>query len=195
VASPGSTGTTRRQNSNRHSGRVPRLRDQRWGTRCEAKQRSCYWRFLMMRVSYTTSTLPTCEQLTRNSTWRSCDVCVNKFAENDRQDGEMATGSCSTTMRPHTLHILCSSFWPNTAPLSCSSCHTHRISHCVTFFLFPRLNKVLKGHRFEATEDIKQNSTKTLLDIPKEEFAKCFQQWQKRWAKCVAAEGNYVEDN
>ena len=50
-------------------------------------------------------------------------------------------------------------------------------------------------HRFEATEDIKQNSTKTLLDIPKEEFTKCFQQWQKRWAKCVAVEGNYVEDN
>jgi len=63
------------------------------------------------------------------------------------------------------------------------------------FFLFPRLKKVLKGHQFEATEDIKQSSTKTLLDIPKEEFAKCFQQWQKRWAKCVAAEGNYVEDN
>jgi len=63
------------------------------------------------------------------------------------------------------------------------------------FSLFPSLKKVLKGHRFEATEDIKQNSTKTLLDIPKEEFAKCFQQWQKRWAKCVAAEGNYVEDS
>ena len=27
------------------------------------------------------------------------------------------------------------------------------------FFLFPRLKKVVKGHRFEATEDIKQNST------------------------------------
>jgi len=63
------------------------------------------------------------------------------------------------------------------------------------FFLFPRFKKVLKGHRFEATEDIKQNSTKTLLDIPKEEFTKCLQQWQKRWAKCVAAEGNCVEDN
>jgi len=36
------------------------------------------------------------------------------------------------------------------------------------FFLFKRLKKVLKGHRFKATEDIKQNSTKTLLDIPKE---------------------------
>ena len=44
-------------------------------------------------------------------------------------------------------------------------------------------------------EDIKWNPTKTLLDVPNEEFAKCFQQWQKRWAKCVAAEGNYVEDN
>ena len=53
----------------------------------------------------------------------------------------------------------------------------------------------MKEHRFEATEDNKLNSTKTLLDIPKEEFAKCFQQWQKRWAKCVAAEGNYVEYN
>ena len=63
------------------------------------------------------------------------------------------------------------------------------------FFLFPRLKKVLKGHRCEAMEDIKQNLKKTLLDIPKEEFTKCFEQWQKRWAKCVAAEGNYVEDN
>jgi len=49
--------------------------------------------------------------------------------------------------------------------------------------------------RFKGTEDIKRNSTKTLLDIPKEEFANCFQQWQKRWAKCVAAERKYVEDN
>ena len=62
------------------------------------------------------------------------------------------------------------------------------------FFLFPGLKKVLKGQQFKATEDIKRNLTKTLLDIPKEEFAKCFQQWQKRWAKCVAVEGNYVEE-
>jgi len=52
------------------------------------------------------------------------------------------------------------------------------------FFLFPRLKKVLKGRQFEATEDIKRNSTKTLLDIPKEAFAKCFQQWQKLGEVC-----------
>jgi len=43
------------------------------------------------------------------------------------------TGSCTRKMCPHTLHILCSSFWPNTAPFSCSSCHTHQIAHHVTF--------------------------------------------------------------
>jgi len=61
------------------------------------------------------------------------------------------------------------------------------------FFLFPRLKKVLKGHRFEALEDIKWNSMKTLLYILKEEFAKCFQQWQRHWAKCVAAEGTMLK--
>ena len=80
-------------------------------------------------------------QLTRNSTWRSCDVCVNQFTENDRKNGGMATGSCTTTMRPHTLHILCSSFWPNTAPLSCSSRHTYQILHRVTFSYSQGLRK------------------------------------------------------
>ena len=35
--------------------------------RCEAKKKSLYyWRFLILKVSYTTSTLPTGKQLTRN---------------------------------------------------------------------------------------------------------------------------------
>jgi len=144
VTSPGSAGTTQRQNSNCHNGRVPCLRDKRRGARCEAKQRWCYWRFLILRVSYTTSTLPTGKQLTRNSTWRSCDVCVNQFAENDRKNGGMVTGSCTTTMHPQTLHILCSSFWPNTAPLSCRSRHTHQISHRVTFSYSQGLRKFWK---------------------------------------------------
>ena len=126
---------------NRHSGSFPRLRDQRKGARCEAKQRSCYWRFLILMVSYTMNTLPTGKQLTRNSIWRSCDVCMNQFAENDRKNGRMATGSCTTTMRLHTFHILCSSFWPNTALLSCSKHHTHQISHCVTFSYSQGLRK------------------------------------------------------
>ena len=141
MTSPGSTSTTQRQNNNCYSGRVPRLRNKRRGARCEAKQRSCYWRFLILRVSYTMSTLPMGKQLKRNSTWRSCDVCMNQFANNDWKNGGMATGSCTTTMCPHTLHILCSSFWSNTALLSCSSHHTHLISHHMTFPYFQGLRK------------------------------------------------------
>jgi len=73
--------------------------------------------------------------------WRSSDVYVNQFAENDWKNGGRATESCTTTMHPHTLHILYSSFWPNMAPLSCSSCHTHQISHRVTFSYFQGLRK------------------------------------------------------
>jgi len=67
------------------TGSVDLKRVERRGTRCDAKQRSCYWRFLILRVSYTTSMLPMGRKLTRNSTWRSCDICVNQFAENDRK--------------------------------------------------------------------------------------------------------------
>jgi len=72
--------------------------------------------------------------------------------------------------------------------------HSPDLALC-DFFLFPRLKKVLKGHRFEATEDIKRNLTKTPVSITEEELAKCFQPWQKCWAMCVAAEGNNIEDN
>jgi len=111
------------------------------------------WPFLILRVSYNTSTLPTGRKLTGNSTWRSCDVCVNQFAENDRKNGGMATGSCTTTMCPHTLHILCSSFWPKTAPLGCSSRHTHQISHNVTFSYSQGLRK------FWNNTDLRQGRT------------------------------------
>jgi len=101
-------------------------------------------RFLILSALYTTSTLPMGKQLARNTTWRSCNVCVNQFAKKDRKNGRLATGSWTTTMPLHTLHILCSSFWPNTAPLSCSSRHTHQISHCVTFSYSQSLRKFWK---------------------------------------------------
>ena len=111
-----------------------------------------------MRVSYTTNTLPTDKQLTRNPTWRSCDVCVNQFAENDPENGGMATGSCSTTMHQHTPHILSGSFWPNTAPLSCSSRHAHRISHRVNFSYSQGLRKFLND------TDLRQRRTSKIFD-------------------------------
>ena len=33
----------------------------------------------------------------------------------------------------------------------------------------------------------------TLKAIPKEDFAKCFDDWKIRWHKCIAVEGDYFE--
>jgi len=63
------------------------------------------------------------------------------------------------------------------------------------FFLFPRLKRVLKGHRFEANGGHQTKFDEDTIRHPEIGVRKCFQQWQKCWAKCVAAEGNYVEDN
>jgi hypothetical protein len=37
------------------------------------------------------------------------------------------------------------------------------------------------------------NVTARLITIPKDAFQKCFQQWQKRWEKCVHYQGDYFE--
>ena len=189
MTSPGSTGTTRRQNSSRHSGRVPRLRDQRRGTRCEAKQRSCYWCFLILRVSCTTSTLPTGKQLTRNSTWRSCDVCVNQFAENYRKKWRYGDWILQHDNAPaHTSHLVQQFLAKHGTAQLQQPPYSPDLAPC-DFFLFPRLKKVLKGKRFEATEGIKRNSTKTPLDIPKEEFAKCFPRVAETFGKVCSLGG------
>ncbi|EFN79589.1 hypothetical protein EAI_10425, partial [Harpegnathos saltator] len=47
--------------------------------------------------------------------------------------------------------------------------------------------------RFESREDIMRNATDRLRTIPKSAFRMCFQQWQKRWEKCVHYQGAYFE--
>ena len=59
------------------------------------------------------------------------------------------------------------------------------------FFLSPKLKRTLKGRRFTAIDDIKSASLKELKAIPKTEFAKCFEDWKKRWRKCIISNGDY----
>lgn len=61
------------------------------------------------------------------------------------------------------------------------------------FFLFPKMKLKLKGRHFDTVEDIQRESRKILNSIPESDFEKAFQKWQKRWDKCIAAEGNYFE--
>ena len=53
------------------------------------------------------------------------------------------------------------------------------------FWLFPRLKRPLRGHRFDTIEEIQAKS-----EI---EFNKCFDDWKKRWNKCIISGGDYFE--
>ena len=58
------------------------------------------------------------------------------------------------------------------------------------FFLFPKIKRTLKGRRITA---IKSASLKELKAMPKIEFEKCFEDWKKRWHKCMISNGDYFE--
>ena len=61
------------------------------------------------------------------------------------------------------------------------------------FFLFPKLKKPMKGRRFATIEEIKTASLEELKAIPKSAYQKCFEDWKKRWHKCIISEGGYFQ--
>lgn len=63
------------------------------------------------------------------------------------------------------------------------------------FFLFPKMKTNMKGRRFANIEEIKRQSLNELNAIPKSEFQKCFEDWKKRWHKCIIYDGDYFQGN
>jgi hypothetical protein len=61
------------------------------------------------------------------------------------------------------------------------------------FWLFPKIKSALKGRRFQDTEDIQKKFEDGTKSYSTTEFQKCFQQWQRRWTKLIAAQDEYFE--
>lgn len=51
----------------------------------------------------------------------------------------------------------------------------------------------MKGRRFSSIEEIKTESLRVLKEIPKSEYQECFEDWKKRWHKCIISGGDYFE--
>jgi hypothetical protein len=51
----------------------------------------------------------------------------------------------------------------------------------------------LKGRRFQTTEEIQENAIRELRAITESAFQEAFQQWKKRWERCIASRGDYFE--
>jgi len=61
------------------------------------------------------------------------------------------------------------------------------------FFLFPKMKLQLKSRRFDRVEEIQRESQNVLGTLREQDFQHMFQQWQRRWDRCVAAQGDYFE--
>ena len=53
------------------------------------------------------------------------------------------------------------------------------------FFLFWELKSSLKDRRFQKVEEIEENSTRDLRAVPQNIFQDVFQNWRKRWERCI----------
>jgi hypothetical protein len=51
----------------------------------------------------------------------------------------------------------------------------------------------LKGCRFDRVEEIQRESQNALGVLREQDFQHAFQQWQRRWDRRVAAQGDYFE--
>jgi len=60
------------------------------------------------------------------------------------------------------------------------------------FCLFPKLKMKLKGRRFQ-TEEIQAESQAVLNMLRENDFEECFKNWQRRWDRCQASEGDCFE--
>jgi len=63
------------------------------------------------------------------------------------------------------------------------------------FFLFLKMKLHLKGRRFDIVEEIQRESQNILGRLRGQDFQHAFQQWQRRWDRCVTAQGDYFEGN
>ena len=51
----------------------------------------------------------------------------------------------------------------------------------------------LKGRRFQTFEEIQAESQAVLNTLRENDFQECFKNWQRRWDRCQASEGDYFE--
>ncbi|CAH2012425.1 unnamed protein product [Acanthoscelides obtectus] len=61
------------------------------------------------------------------------------------------------------------------------------------FFTFPKIKNRLRGQRFQSPEEAVDAFKNAVLDLPANEWNKCFENWFERIQMCVNLRGEYFE--
>ena len=154
------------------------------------------WRFCLQfsSIAGTWWIMSSChrvERSIRNITCKSCAICAKQSARNARiwnknwllhHDNAPA----------HTSLLVRKFLAKNNALMMPQPPYSPDLVPC-DFFLFPKLKRPMKGRRYATIEEIKVASKEELNKITKNDFLKCFEDWKKRWHKCIISDGDYFE--
>lgn len=62
------------------------------------------------------------------------------------------------------------------------------------YYLFENLRKWLQGKRFQSHNDVQKEINAYFEDLSDEYYAKGIQMLEDRWTKCIALDGNYIDE-
>ncbi|UYV72598.1 hypothetical protein LAZ67_10000001 [Cordylochernes scorpioides] len=62
------------------------------------------------------------------------------------------------------------------------------------FFLFPKVKRCLKGHRFDDIPNIQRAVTKALTGITPTDYSGAYEAWKTRLQRCVDTQGEFFEE-
>jgi len=51
----------------------------------------------------------------------------------------------------------------------------------------------MKARHFDNTDGIRSNMTAALRPLPQNQFQNRFEEWTRRWHRCIASQGEYFE--
>ncbi|UYV84670.1 hypothetical protein LAZ67_X003052 [Cordylochernes scorpioides] len=80
----------------------------------------------------------------------------------------------------HTSLLVCDFLAKNNTLMMPQPPYSPDLAPC-DFFLFPKLNKLMKGRRYATLDEIKTASKEELKNILKNDFFKGFEDWKNRW--------------
>lgn len=92
----------------------------------------------------------------------------------------------------HASHLVSDFLAKNNTTVLAQPPYSPDLAPC-DFFLFPKLKKSMKGHRYSTIEEIKAETLKVLYSIPNMAFQKSLEDWKSRWHKCIQSDGGYFE--
>ncbi|CAH1965160.1 unnamed protein product [Acanthoscelides obtectus] len=61
------------------------------------------------------------------------------------------------------------------------------------FFTFPKIKNRLRGQRFQSLEEAVDAFKNAVLDLPANEWNKCFENWFEGMPMCINLRGEYFE--